>query len=279
MSAMNINIPNEWTRSGLTELSGLVMVIGEPNTGKSTLSAYLFDIFSRRQSPSAYLDGDPGQSSLGPPTTITLALGRQGEAGFPPKGIKFRKFIASTSPKGHMLPLLAGAGRLVGQARQMGFSNIVYDTSGLVDQVQGGIALKYAKIDMLEPLLRTLKRSGRTRVVRLLPSLAVVNRDTSARRHYRAEKFGEYFSQAGKVILDWQGYGVFPGPRFALNRLVGLEDRQGITLGLGIVLGLDRTARQVELLTPLEDLSALRNIYLGGVLVDPNTYMDQRMGN
>lgn len=289
---MNIDIPKEWRMSGLDELTGLVMVVGAPNTGKSTFCAYLYALFSQAEQPAAFLDGDPGQSRLGPPTTITLALGRQGEAGYPPEGKRLRKFIGSTSPAGHMLPLLAGAGRLVERARRMGFNRIVYDTTGLVDPAQGGLALKYAMIDLLDPqavvaiqadaeleaLLRLLKRSGRAQAIQLSASTAVISRDAAARKHYRAERFAAYFSAADKVTLDWRKYGIFPGPRFALNRLVGLEDGDWITLGLGIILGIDRATRQVELLTPLQGLNRVRNIYIGSVQVDPLTFRDQKLG-
>jgi polynucleotide 5'-hydroxyl-kinase GRC3/NOL9 len=293
MADLKIDIPAEWNKSGLEDVSGLVMVIGQPNTGKSTLAAYLYGKLGQREKQTAYLDGDPGQSTLGPPTTITLALSRSGGEEFPPKGKKLRKFVASTSPKGHMLPLLVAASRLIAYAKDHAVKDIIYDTTGLVDPAQGGLALKYAKIDLLtpefvlaiqkedelEPLLSSLKGSRRTQVIRLRPSPVVIRRETADRQHHRARKYREYFSSAGTVRLDWRRYAIYPAPRFALQRLVGLEDHEGFTLGLGIVLELDRAARQVVLLTPLVDLSAVKGIYLGGVLVDPETYRDKLIGS
>jgi polynucleotide 5'-hydroxyl-kinase GRC3/NOL9 len=118
------------------------MVIGAPDTGKTTFARYLFTELCRVKGQSAFLDGDPGQSTLGPPATITLGLSEPGTTGFPPNGKIWRWFIGSTTPAGHMLPLLVGAARLVKAAHSAGIQTIVYDSSGLIDPAAGGAALK-----------------------------------------------------------------------------------------------------------------------------------------
>ncbi|NIO10390.1 MAG: hypothetical protein GTO40_21240, partial [Deltaproteobacteria bacterium] len=65
-----------------------------------------------------YLDGDPGQSTLGPPGTMTLAVAENGDDTFPPRGRIWRGFVGSVSPVGHMLPVLTCAARLLGAARE-----------------------------------------------------------------------------------------------------------------------------------------------------------------
>ncbi len=191
-----------------------------------------------------------------------------------------------------MLPLLVGAARLTEMAIQAGYPTIVYDTSGLIDPMQGGQALKYAKIDLLEPtlviaiqreielepLLTGLRRSRRTRVATLKPSQAVQPRETAQRRAYRARRLADYFSNSSRVRLDWRQVAVLPAPRFSINRLVALEDDRGYALGLGIILEINREARQVELLTPLTEIEDVRTIFLGDVSVDVQTFRDQRIG-
>jgi polynucleotide 5'-kinase involved in rRNA processing len=190
-----------------------------------------------------------------------------------------------------MLPMLVGAARLVGRARTAGYPSIVYDTSGLIDPDQGGLALKYAKVDLLqpnalvafqidrelEPLLHGLHLSKRTRVLPMRPSQATVERDILRRQSYRQKSYKDYFQNAKRVVLDWQQYATLLAPRFALHRLVSLEDRQGFSLGLGIVMDIDRTKRQLDLLTPLADLSAVRTIFLSDLLVSPETFKDQHI--
>jgi polynucleotide 5'-hydroxyl-kinase GRC3/NOL9 len=77
MTNQPLDIPPAWDKIDLREARGTLMVIGATDTGKSTFAQYLYRRLcadpGRRV---AYLDGDPGQSRLGPPTTMTLALGK-----------------------------------------------------------------------------------------------------------------------------------------------------------------------------------------------------------
>jgi len=70
---------------------------------------------------------------------------------------------------------------------------------------------------------------------------------------------------------------VFPYPAFAMNRLVALEDNDGFTLGLGIVISIDRPARRIHLLTRVHSLAGVNAVRLGDVLVNPNTFQDERI--
>ncbi len=70
---------------------------------------------------------------------------------------------------------------------------------------------------------------------------------------------------------------VIPGPTFYPHQLVGLEDRHGFLLGLGIVLAYHPHLNTVNLLTrpfPMQRLDTLR---LGDLLVDPYTFEDHRL--
>jgi len=71
----------------VASLRGTIMVIGASDTGKSTLARYLFQELCRAGLRVAYLDGDVGQSTLGLPTTMTVALSsRTGDEQFTPTG-------------------------------------------------------------------------------------------------------------------------------------------------------------------------------------------------
>ncbi|MCS7179306.1 MAG: polynucleotide 5'-hydroxyl-kinase [Anaerolineae bacterium] len=290
---VNIEIPPYWEQLDLEGLSGVLMVIGAPDTGKTTFARYLYTRLCGRHERVAFIDGDIGQSSLGPPTTMTLALRQPGETGFPPGGPRVRVFVGATSPRGHMLPTLIGVHKLARRAAELGATATVLDTTGLVAPEQGGPALKHAKVDLLEPtvvfalrrgneleaILEPLRHSGRTRVVELPPAPAVCPRDPPTRRAYRARLFAHYFANAYPLEISWARLAVFPAPLFDRNRVVALEDRRGFALALGIVLEADLARRTVLLLTPAHSLNEVDALRLGDIWIHPETGEDYRMGN
>jgi polynucleotide 5'-hydroxyl-kinase GRC3/NOL9 len=280
-----------WEELDLSRLNGTLMVIGASDVGKSTFARYLFRRLSKIAGPVAYLDGDPGQSTLGPPSTMTLALNPDGQEAFPPTGVVWRGFVGSVSPTGHMLPLLTTAARLAEAARKAGAKAIVYDTTGLVDPARGGISLKLAKIDLLrpsvlfaihrerelEPLLAPLRRSRRVRVVELASSPGARPREREERQESRARRFADYFRQANHVLVSWAQFAVFPAPRFHIYRLLAMEDHDGFALGLGIVVEIDRISRRIRLRSSLPSMAGVDAIRLGDLVVDPETFRDQRL--
>jgi len=283
-----MDIPPAWKQIDLAGLRGVLMVIGAPDTGKSTFAQYLYRRLCAESRRVAFLDGDPGQSALGPPTTMTLAMSRDKDDSFPPRGKTWQRFVGAVSPARHMLPVLVGAARLAQAAQDAGVDAIIYDTSGLVNPAQGGHHLKLAKVDLLrptvvfglqrdqelEPVLAPL-RNSRVRVVELRPSQAAQLRDIPTRQAHRASRFARYFAAARQVTVNWNRLAVSPAPRFAFNQLVALQDAEGLALGLGIVTLSDAAARQVRLLTPLASLDGVTALHLGDVMLDPKTFRDQ----
>jgi len=283
-----LDVPAAWERVDLPT-AGVVMVIGAPDTGKSAFARYLYRRLCHASRRVAFLDGDPGQSTLGPPSTVTLALGKSGDDSFPPAEKSWRRFVQAISPRGHMLPLLVSAARLIQQVQEQGAQIIVYDTTGFVDPMQGGLNLKLAKIELLrptsilaiqrdqelEPLLVALRRQRNLRLVELRPSIAIRPRDVQTRQAHRASQFARYLASSQTVTVDWSQLAVLPAPRFAFHQLVALEDQDGFALGLGSVQSADMRAKQVTLLTPLSLLDRVRALRLGDLTLDPKTFRDQ----
>jgi polynucleotide 5'-hydroxyl-kinase GRC3/NOL9 len=286
---MQLDIPLSWETALTEPLRGTIMVLGAPDTGKSTLARYLYTRLTGMGQRVACLDGDPGQTSLGPPATMTLVMGTGPD--YPPSGRRWRRFVGSVSPRGHMLPMLVGAAALVEVARGSGADAVIHDTSGLVDPAQGGAALKLAKIDLLrpvtviaiqredelEPLLEPLRRCRWLRLHELSPSPAVQPRDPAARRALRAERFAAYFRGTRPVVLRWDRLAIWPAPDFVYRQLVALDDAGGFVLGLGIAQGAEIRTREVTLLTPLASSEGVEALRLGDLTIDARTYQDQRI--
>ncbi|MFW6115596.1 MAG: Clp1/GlmU family protein [Chloroflexota bacterium] len=286
-----IEVPRSWENLRLADVSGVVLVVGATDTGKTTLARYLCRRLREHHDRVAFLDGDMGQATLGPPTTMTLALSGSNPASFPPDGPRFRTFVGDISPVGHMLPTVVGAHRLVKRGLETGASAIVVDTTGLVAPAQGGGALKRALVDLLRPqvvigvqrgtelghLLDPLRRSQRTRVIDRPVAEAVQRRSAAVHRAYRAEQYRRAFEQARLLEVDWGGLAVIPCPSFTQHRLVAFEDCDGFVLGLGIVTDCVRNRQVVELHTSLTSLGGVDTLHIGDVAVDPDTFGDERV--
>jgi polynucleotide 5'-hydroxyl-kinase GRC3/NOL9 len=288
---VRIEIPPAWERITLSALGGTLLVVGAPDTGKSTFARYLYRRLFAHHERVAFVDGDVGQATLGPPTTMTLALGQPDDDAFPPAGPRFRAFVGDVSPRRHMLPTLVGAHRLVQKARAEGATAIVFDTTGLVDPAYGGGELKRAKVELLRPtvvvgiqrgielehLLVPLRRSRRTRVVDLPASRSARRREVPDRQEHRAARFGRYFAEARSLEVAWHRLAVFPAPAFTMRRLVALESGEGFALALGIVAAGDLARGTVTLCTPLASVAGVDAIRLGDLALDPRTFRESRL--
>jgi polynucleotide 5'-kinase involved in rRNA processing len=162
------------------------------------------------------------------------------------------------------------------------------DTSGLVDAEKGGARLKLSKIDLLQPSVlivlqkareleswvRPLRIAKRVSVVDMPCAPAVRERNFLERQTYREKAFSRYFKKSVLRDFYWPKYGVFPYPRFYENRLIAFEDKNGFTLALGIVKGVDIAERTVSVLTPIAEdaLGRVSSIQLGDLVLDPNTF-------
>lgn len=269
-------------------LHGLVMVIGAPDSGKSTFCRYLYAQLLDHQRACAYLDGDPGQAFLGPPTTLSLASGDLEQ----PRRV-WQRFVASISPRGNMLTMLVAASRLVRKGFRQRAEVILMDTDGLVDPQQGGLYYKFALIELLapqtlcflsrenelQPLLNYFQRQNRTSVYHFRAAEAVQTRSLDLRRQYRTQQFAAYFSNAQQREIDWRDLPIWPGPRFFPHQLLALTDRAGDCLSLAILLDQHTASKRLQLLTPLSTLESVAGLHLSRLTLDPQTFQTQFVPN
>ncbi len=264
-----------------------VVLVGGLDSGKSTLSLALLRAAIVAGRPSAFIDADVGQKTVGPPATVTLKLVRS-EADLEPNVLAVAdalSFVGSTSPQGHLLPVVTGVATLHAKAREAGADFVVVDTSGLVSGIYGQL-LKYHKLELLKPdlvvglqrgeevlpLLGVIQRFFTTEVVPLGIHPAVVPTTVEQRADKREQAMRRYF--AGETHRFRVKPTVFmPAlpPLFDLapmhRLLVGLSDGAGAYLGIGY---LEWAADEgvLRLISPVaEGPKALR---LGGVRLEEN---------
>jgi polynucleotide 5'-hydroxyl-kinase GRC3/NOL9 len=230
-----------------------VLLVGGLDTGKSTLSRQLLETAAAAGRSAAYLDADVGQKSVGPPATISLKYVRS-PRDLEPESFPVEDalaFVGSTTPEGHLLPVVTGLAQLHRRALESGAEFVVVDSSGLVSGVYGQI-LKYHKVEMLRPdlvvglqrgeellpLLGVIQRFFDTEVVPLGVHPGVVPSSVEQRAENRERSMARYFgAELHRFRVKPTVFMPALPPLFDLTQLhrllVGLSDGAGATTGLG----------------------------------------------
>ena len=262
-----------------------VLLIGGLDSGKSTLAHTMLRAALDAGRTAAFLDADVGQKSVGPPATVGLrhirapedleaeSLARADSLGF----------VGSTSPQGHLLPLVTSLARLHARAREEGADLVVVDTSGMVSGIYGQ-HLKYHKVEILQPdlvvglqrgeeldpLLGVIQRFFAGEVVPLGVHPQVVPTSVEHRAAHREAAMSRYLDgHLQRFRIKPTVFMPALPPMFDLAQLdrlvVGLSDGAGSFTGLGY---LEHAAPEgvLRLISPVADPpKALR---LGSVRLD-----------
>jgi len=216
----------EWRRA-FDELgqSRSILLLGATDTGKTTFLTWLANALHGQGRRVAIVDTDVGQSSVGPPTTVGLGIVER----------PFRRlqeltpvqlyFVGSTSPRGHLLPVLVGTKRLVDYARTLAVDHVIIDTCGFVTP-GGGQALKHAQMALVDPealiclqratecesLLVAYRRGQRPHIWRFKASTASRRRSVEERQLYRQHAWERYFASATRLTLSWEAVNLIDTP-------------------------------------------------------------------
>ena len=210
-------IPDSW--DGLAEqlskqATRIILILGQTDTGKTFFSTYLANKVLTYGLKAGILDCDTGQSDIGPPGTIGLAV-LDSQIIFPsevePTALYF---TGSNSPAFHFMPSLVGLKRLVDRGLTLA-DILIIDTPGWV-QGEKARALHRSEIEMLSPdIIILLQRSDelehlvknypRAKVARLPVAKGPLPRNHEERKGLREAMYKKYFKEAGYVELDLDG--------------------------------------------------------------------------
>jgi len=211
------DIPTSWRPALEAAGRGAAMfLIGEIDSGKSTLAAALANEAAAAGRRTAIVDADVGQSSIGPPACVGMAIPAGGFESLDDLVPHRIDFVGACSPAGHLLQAATSTAVLVGAARSAGCETIVVDTTGMVS---GGLAraLKVAKIRLVDPdvivalqsedevehLVAAYRTRRRPQVLRLRTSRAARLRSREERVANRQRKFAAYFREAKLIDISW----------------------------------------------------------------------------
>ena len=262
-----------------------VLLIGGLDSGKSTLAHTMLRAALEAGRTAAYLDADVGQKSVGPPATVGLRHIRTPED-LEPERLAVPDalgFVGSTSPQGHLLPLVTSLTRLHVRAREEGADLVVVDTSGMVSGIYGQL-VKYHKVEMLQPdlvvglqrgeeldpLLGVIQRFFSTEVVPLGVHPQVVPTGVEQRAAHREAAMRRYLGgHLQRFRIKPTVFMPALPPLFDLAQLdrllVGLSDGAGSFTGIGY---LEHAPQEgvLRLISPVAD--APKALRLGSVRLE-----------
>ncbi len=203
------------TAEEILETGGISMVLGGTDTGKTTFFAFLANTLLRAGKRVALVDVDMGQSDIGPPTTIGLAILDKPFGSLDEIAPDALYFIGSTSPRGHLLPTVVGTKKLVDKGLAKGAELVIINTTGLVHGSMAR-ALKHHKINLVRPQhLIVLQRNNEIEAI-VSPWEGVTGfsihrppiyqklrmKSQLERRFNRETKFRSYFTSARPVEIS-----------------------------------------------------------------------------
>ena len=231
-------IPGDWMDliEAIHREKGIALILGASDTGKSTLAHLLVVQLCRMGNVVALVDGDIGQSVLGLPTTIGLALFDSAPEQLESIRLIASYFVGSITPRGHMLEMLVGIKRIADKASQFDPEVIVIDTTGFVSG-ETAWELKFQKVDLLKPahligLQRRREIEGLLKPHQFRRDMAIHRlkipekvriKSPEQRRSNRSRKFAAYFQEVKLYEKSLDGIKWLAPSRFAIGEKVSRE--------------------------------------------------------
>jgi polynucleotide 5'-hydroxyl-kinase GRC3/NOL9 len=210
--------------------------------------------------PIGIVDADVGQSSLGPPTTIGLAVVAEPFQNLQELPTASLFFVGSTSPREHTIPTLVGTKRLLECAQKMGVEQVIIDTCGYVSLGEGQ-SLKYHQIELVSPevvvclqrarecesILLAFRGRQRPHIIRLRASHACRRRSTEERRRHRRRALQRFLADPKQVTLSWDELSLVGAPIGGGTALADWRDGSEGYLKTPEVLWAERRADELYL--------------------------------
>jgi polynucleotide 5'-hydroxyl-kinase GRC3/NOL9 len=282
-------IPQSWIESfevlrGFQRKPVIAMVFGKVDSGKTSFCTYLINKLISENQKIAILDGDLGQSDIGPPCTVAYAFvvkpvtdlyGLKAENAF---------FVGVTSPSEAVNKTIKGIALMKAEILDKAADFIVVNTDGWVE---GEEAVKYKsrlaeelnpdvifciqQEDELAQLLVALEKFRKTMID---SPLTAKQRSREKRRNLRELGYIKYLTDAKVKSLPLKQLTIEEQSVVLIRRgeegglLLGLYDSQRKFLGIGILREVNYVRKTLKVLTPV--LAKPSSIVFGKVRLDEN---------
>ena len=202
-------IPFSWKKAANEILSykknSVILVLGGVDSGKTGLCTYIANSLLTSKRKLAFIDGDLGQSDVGPPGTVSLSFVNEPVFDFFKFPSDEMRFIGATSPRGRVALILDAVVSLKRIALEMKADFIIINTDGWVEG-DGAVDYKVRLVKALAPdivlaiqrkneLSPVLKAIDAFKVLTIESPVNIRNRDRETRRLLRESAYKKYLKE------------------------------------------------------------------------------------
>jgi polynucleotide 5'-hydroxyl-kinase GRC3/NOL9 len=282
-------IPPSWVDSvevltGFQKKPAVAMVVGKADSGKTSFCTYLINNLVSANYKVAILDGDLGQSDIGPPCTVAYAVITKPLTELYELKAKNAYFVGATSPSAAVSKTIEGMALMKAEILDVTADFVVVNTDGWVEG-EKAVTYKLQLAEMLEPdmvaciqqkneLDPLLAALGKYRTIEVKSSLAVKQRSVEKRKDLRERSYGKYLRDAKAkafplnqlTIEEKTALTVRQGEERGL--LLGLYDSQRKFLGIGVLREVDAVRKTLKVLTSVSAKPS--RVVFGKVQLDEN---------
>jgi polynucleotide 5'-hydroxyl-kinase GRC3/NOL9 len=251
-----------------------VMVMGGVDSGKTSFCAYLANRALREELKVAVIDGDLGQSDIGPPSTVGFSHVTEPIKDLFEMEVESACFIGVTTPSLAVSKVIEELIMLKDRVLETDVDFLIVNTDGwvegedaveykvqLAEKAAPDIVVGIQQADELTPILTVLKET--MRIVAVDSPLAIRKRSREKRRILRELGYKKYLKNAKVRLFRLnhikikdvfsEGLESLTEEQVEEDLLVALQDAQLNFLGIGILYGIDFERGSVKIYTPVSE--------------------------
>jgi polynucleotide 5'-hydroxyl-kinase GRC3/NOL9 len=282
-------IPQSWSEAlemlkGLKKKPVIAVILGNVDSGKTSFCTYLINRLISEKQKVAILDGDLGQSDIGPPCTVAYAFAAKPVTDL--YGLKAENafFVGVTSPSEAVNKTIRGMALMRAEILDKTPDFIIVNTDGWVEgeeaveyksrlaaELNPDVIICFQQKDELAPLLVALERF---RKIMIDSPLAVRQRSREKRKSLRELGYIKYLRGAkaktlpSNLLTMEEESAALIGQGKEEGLLLGLYNDQRKFLGIGILREFDCRRKTLKVFTSVTAKPS--NIVLGKARLDEN---------
>ena len=270
-------VPQSWIESlevltGFKKKPVVAMVVGKVDSGKTSFCTYMINKLVGAKQRVAVLDGDLGQSDVGPPCTVGYAIASAPITELYSLEAENAFFVGATSPSEALSRTTEGMVSMKAEILSKAADFVVVNTDGwvegeeavkfklqLAEKLEPDVVLCIQQGDELKPLLIALESYAKNVVE---SPRAIRQRSVEKRRNLREMGYAKYLRNA--KVRTWflnqlrieEESAVPKGQDEEKGLLLGMYNSQRKFLGIGVLLEMNHKKKLLRALTSVSEKPA-----------------------